>query len=117
RHGDELKIRAVGPDAAQSVAGLLSGIDEALRVEHHGAPPPSATPPASATPAAAGSMPADGVFRGTIAVGGFAVGRAARIERREIAVIENGSGTAHEGAELARARAQTHARLAPLAET
>lgn len=124
RHGDELTIRAVGPDAAQSVAGLLSGIDEALRMEHHGtAPPPGATqspnaaPPPSATPAAAGSMPADGVFRGTIAVGGFAVGRAARIERREIAVIENGLGTAHEGAALDQARAQTHARLALLAET
>jgi phosphoenolpyruvate-protein phosphotransferase len=111
RHGDELTIRAVGADAAQSVAGLLSGIDEALRMEDHDAPPPTAMP------AVASTVPADGVFRGAIAVGGFAVGRAARIERREIAVIENGSGAAHEAAELAQARAQTHARLTRLTET
>ena len=33
RQGDELTIRASGADAAQSVAGIVSGVQEALRME------------------------------------------------------------------------------------
>lgn len=111
RRGDELTIRAVGCDAAQAVAGLVSALDEALRMEDNGAGPAPST-----MPRAASTVPGDGVFRGAIAVGGFAVGGAARIEHREIAVIENGSGAAQEGAKLAQARAQTRARLEGPAE-
>jgi phosphoenolpyruvate-protein phosphotransferase len=44
-------------------------------------------------------------------VPGFAVGRATRIERREIEVTEQGSGTAREREELDRARANVRLRL------
>jgi phosphocarrier protein FPr/phosphocarrier protein len=50
-----------------------------------------------------------------IAAAGVAVGRATRIERREIAVTENGAGPVHESAELERARVNVRARLARVA--
>ena len=51
------------------------------------------------------------------AVAGFAVGRATRIERREIAVAEQGSGAAHEGTALDQARAHVRTRLERVAAT
>jgi phosphocarrier protein FPr/phosphocarrier protein len=118
RHGDELSIQASGADAAQSVASLVAGIGEALRMEAaagHGAAPPGtavATPAGSAEPNP-GTAP--GTLRGVIAAVGVAVGRATRIERREIAVVENGAGPVHESAELERARVNVRARLARVA--
>jgi len=118
RHGDELSIQASGADAAQSVASLVAGIGEALRMESaagHGAAPPGtavATPVGSAEP---NSSTAPGALRGVIAAAGLAVGRATRIERREIAVAENGAGPVHESAELERARVNVRARLARVA--
>ncbi len=52
-----------------------------------------------------GEMPGVGV------VPGFAVGRATRIERREIDVTEQGGGKPHEQGELERARANVRLRL------
>jgi multiphosphoryl transfer protein len=119
RRGDELIIQAGGADAAQSVAGLVAGIQEALRMEaaagHH--PPRSPEqPPASGAPAPTAS-PArgTGVLTGVAAVAGLAVGRAARLERRETTVIENGAGSAREMAELEQARVNVRARLARVA--
>jgi phosphoenolpyruvate-protein phosphotransferase len=115
RHGDELTIRASGTQAAQSVKSLVAGIQEALRMEPaaaHGAVPPNnprATPPGTASTPRPSS--AAGVLSGVIAVPGFAVGRATRIERREIAVTENGAGPAHEGAELEQALINVRTRL------
>ncbi len=127
RQGDELIIQAGGADAAQSVTGLIAAIEDALRMEaaagHHsprsperpptsGAPPPSASAPESgAGPGRAGS----GCLTGVAAVAGLAVGRAVRLERRETAVIENGTGSAREMAELEQARANVRARLARVA--
>jgi multiphosphoryl transfer protein len=117
RRGDELTIRAGGADAAQSVAGLLAGIQDAQRLEaaagHH---PPRSTelPPASGAPAA-GPARATGVLTGAPAVAGLAVGRATWLERRETTVIENGAGSAREMAELEQARANVRARLARVA--
>jgi len=48
---------------------------------------------------------------GVCAVPGFAVGRATRIERREIEVTEQGSGAAREREELDRARSNVRLRL------
>ena len=48
---------------------------------------------------------------GICAVPGFAVGRATRIERREIEVTEQGLGDLHEQGELERARANVRLRL------
>jgi phosphoenolpyruvate-protein phosphotransferase len=118
RQGDELTIEASGADAAQSVAGLLAGIQDALRMEsaagHDVARSAAAAPEPAASPS---SPPIQGVLLGIAAVAGFAVGRATRIERREIDVIESGSGSAHESAALDQARAHVRARLERVAAT
>jgi phosphocarrier protein FPr/phosphocarrier protein len=110
RQGDELIIEARGADSARSVEGLVAGIDEALRMEsaagHHAAPSTQAVSAMGLRPPATA-----GVLSGVAAVAGFAVGRATRIERREIAVAEQGAGAAREGADLDRARTHVHARL------
>jgi phosphocarrier protein FPr/phosphocarrier protein len=121
RHGDELFISSSGADASQSVAALVAGIQEALRMESaaaHGAAGASrgATGQAMASAApAAKPAPAAGVLTGMTAAAGFAVGRVARLERREIAVAQNGAGPARERAELEQARANVRARLARVA--
>jgi multiphosphoryl transfer protein len=116
RQGDELFIEASGADAAQSVASLVAGIQEALRMESaagHGAADSSRT--ASTLAPTPPSTP--GVLGGVIAVAGLAVGRATRIERREIAVTEKGAGPARESAELEQARVNVRARLERVAAT
>ena len=113
REGDELIIEAGGADAAQSVASLAAGIDEALRTEsaagHHPSPSTGAVSMGTRPPAVAG------VLSGVTAVGGFAVGRATRIERREIAVAEQGTGAARETAALELARTHVRTRLERMA--
>jgi phosphoenolpyruvate-protein phosphotransferase len=115
RQGDELIIEAGGTDATRCVESLSAGINEALRMESaagHAAPPTgtvSRTGPQP--PAAAGSL------SGVIAVAGFAIGRATRIERREIAVAEQGAGAVREGAHLEEAQTHVRARLERMAAT
>jgi multiphosphoryl transfer protein len=114
RQGDELSIHASGADARQSVAGLMSGIQEAARLEAaagHGTTVPART--------AAPSKPvsAAGILGGVTAVAGLAVGRATRIERRELEVTERGAGPVHESTELEQARAHVRIRLQRVAET
>ena len=120
RHGDEISIRASGADAALSVAGLAAGIQEALRMETaagHGPASVSslseraASTVAASTAAALHPTQAAGVLTGVAAVGGLAVGRATRIERREIPVVETAADPAHERAELAQAMVHVKARL------
>ncbi len=129
RQGDELSIQASGADAAQSVASLVAGIQEALRMESaagHGAAPGLSAAASSRTASDSSKTastiaprppPAAGVLSGVIAVPGVAVGRATRIERREIAVTENGAGFGRECAELEQARIHVHARLERVAAT
>jgi phosphocarrier protein FPr/phosphocarrier protein len=117
RHGDQLSIHASGADAAQCVAGLVAGIAEALSMESapgHGAANAGrgATDASrTATTIAPDRSPAPGILGGVIAVAGLAVGRATRIERREIAVAELGAGSGKESAELEQARVNVRARL------
>ena len=122
RQGDELSIQASGADAAQSVASMVAGIEEALRMESaagHSAivnssgRAPDSSKAASGIASAIAPRPSStaGVLSGVIAVAGVAVGRATRIERREIAVTETGAGPAHERAELEQARVNVRARL------
>jgi multiphosphoryl transfer protein len=117
RRGDHLTIQASGADAAQSVAGIVSGIEEALRMEasagHSGAA--AAAGPSQATARDPGVAQPAGVLTGVTAVAGFAVGRAARIERREIAVAEQGGGAARESTALDQARAHARTRLTRVA--
>ena len=105
RHGDEVILRAEGNEAAQALAATLAGIEEAQRMEltHQSAP--------AQAPRLAGGTLKDGELSGVCAVPGFAVGRATRIERREIEITEQGSGTAHERDELDRARSNVRLRL------
>jgi phosphocarrier protein FPr/phosphocarrier protein len=123
RQGDELSIQASGADAAQCVASLVAGIQEALRVEsdsvHGAAAAAHAATDSSRTAStiAPDPSPAPGTLRGVIAVAGLAVGRVTRIERREIAVTEHGAGAARERAELEQARVNVRARLERVAAT
>jgi phosphoenolpyruvate-protein phosphotransferase len=116
RQGDELTIQASGTDAALCVASLVAGVQEALRMESaagHDAPAAARSGPSIA----AQPPQAAGVLTGVIAVTGLAVGRATRIERREIAVAENGAGPPRERAELEQALKHVRARLERVAAT
>ena len=117
RQGDALSIHASGADAAQALAGIVSGIQEALRMEAaagHDAATSAAV--ASTAARASASDAAPGVLNGVIAVAGFAVGRATRIQRREIRVAEAGTGSAKERAALQQAQATVRLALARAAE-
>jgi phosphoenolpyruvate-protein phosphotransferase len=122
RQGDELFIEASGADAAAAVATLTADLQEAQRAPaaanrddamHGPARAPGSGPARS--PAAAQLQP--GVFAGASAVPGLAVGRATRIERREIEVAEIGAGPAAERAQLQLAQSHVRARLTRVADT
>jgi len=118
RHGDELIVRAEGNEAAQAVAAAMAGLEEAQQMEliHESAP---ALPRIADLETRSGDRTLNGGDRtlgsgelaGVCAVPGFAVGRATRIERREIQVTEQGSGSAREREELDRARSNVRLRL------
>jgi len=119
RQGDELTFQARGADAAQSVAALMAGIQEALRMESaagHGATMP-APRPVSAPARGANAPNTAGVLCGVVAVAGLAIGRATRIERREITVAENGAGPMQELAVLEQALTHVRVRLQRVAAT
>jgi phosphoenolpyruvate-protein phosphotransferase len=105
RHGDEVILRAEGHEAAQALDAMLAGLEEALRLEvtHESV--------AAHEPRVSRSQLREGELSGVCAVPGFAVGRATRIERREIEVTEQGSGAAREREELDRARSNVRLRL------
>ena len=117
QHGDEVEIRASGPDAALAVSALAAVLGAEAAAPRKAAAPPSrgATPApgAAAAPTAlsdAAPVPGD-KLPGVIASRGLAVGRAFHLRRPEIAVAEMGAGAAHEAVALDRARASVHARL------
>jgi multiphosphoryl transfer protein len=119
RHGDELRIGASGAAAADGLTAIVAGLEEALQSER--AHDSAAASAAAATPAEQGHRAApaqqEGELSGVAAVPGFAVGRAARIERRDIEVVEHGSGVAYERAELDRARSNVRVRLRRVRDT
>jgi phosphoenolpyruvate-protein phosphotransferase len=108
RHGDELLIQAEGEGAPQAVAQMLDALDEAQRLDSAHA---AVSIPEADTAHAAARAAGPGEMRGICAVPGFAVGRATRIERRELEVTEEGRGQFHEQGELERARANVRLRL------
>jgi len=114
RQGDELTIQASGADAAAAVAGLVAGIQDALRMESAAGHGDAADRPVAAL---RGGAAVAGVLTGVAAVAGFAVGRATRIERREITVTEAGASPALESAALDQARTHVRARLERVAAT
>jgi multiphosphoryl transfer protein len=115
RHGDEVVIEAGGTDARAAIEGVVDGIEEALRME--AAAHPAVSTVRAQSQAVADTRPESGVLRGITAVPGFAVGRATRIERRTLEVIEQGSTPSHETAELTRAHVEVRTRLQKLAAT
>jgi multiphosphoryl transfer protein len=117
RAGDELTIEARGSDAGQAVTSIVSAIEEALRMESAGGLGVEAPAAVSPKPAGVRGLQANGTLSGVTAVGGFALGRAARIERREITVTEQGAGAVRESMALDEARSHVRARLARVAAT
>ena len=117
RQGDELLVVALGRGAEAALGALVRGLEQA-RLQEAAAAHARALPPMSSMAAAtAVTVEHDGaVLTGSVAVPGFAIGQATRIERPEIAVTELGQGVAHERAALERARSLVSARLARLAQ-
>jgi multiphosphoryl transfer protein len=113
RHGDQLAIQAAGLDAERALMAVVAAIDEALRAEGASSHRDSAQ---TATVFASAQVRAD-EFNGIAAVAGFAVGRATRLERREIEVAEAGTDMLRERAELDRALSEVRRRLQRLAAT
>ena len=122
--GDELTITAHGDRAQAAIDSMIAGFDEALKLEHAAARDGAVvraesgaarTARNSVMPRGMGVSQSDGTLSGVIAAAGFAVGYVARIERAEIVVAESGKGSAHEIAELERARDVVRARLSRVA--
>jgi phosphoenolpyruvate-protein phosphotransferase len=114
QHGDEIEIRATGPDAALAVGALAAVLTAAATAPRRTttAAAVHATPVAATGASGSGAAPAPGEeLAGVIASRGLAVGRAFQLRRPEIAVAESGAGVAHETAAFDRARAAVHARL------
>jgi phosphocarrier protein FPr/phosphocarrier protein len=111
--GDELLIRSPGGGLPEAVAAMVTALEEAQRMDAAHAPSPGPAPAQAKDRAQVetGAASRPGEMTGVCAVPGFAVGRAVRIERREIEVAEQGLGSAHERAELDRARANVKLRL------
>ncbi len=114
RAGDEIRVTAGGREARAALGALRRALELALeqegRVVHAPTPPPPGT--AAVAPASGDAT----TLAGVVAVAGFAVGRAARLERPVIEVREAGAGETHERAELDRARSLVAARLRRLAD-
>jgi phosphoenolpyruvate-protein phosphotransferase len=108
RRGDELLIQADGADAPRAIEEMIAALEEAQRLDlTHAAASAPAAPVAER-----GTRPdRPGELTGVCAVPGFAVGRATRIERREIEVTEQGQGPVYEQGELERARTNVRLRL------
>jgi phosphocarrier protein FPr/phosphocarrier protein len=112
RHGDEVIVRAEGNEAAQAVAAAMAGLEEAQQMElTHESAPAQEPRIADREPRGGDRTLGSGELAGVCAVPGFAVGRATRIERREIQVTEQGLGSAREREELDRARSNVRLRL------
>src|SRR6202166_5074660 len=104
----------------ESACGHATDGERASAVSYAAATSSVASSAAAAAAAVSGENSGgsvDGVLPGITAVAGFAVGRATRIERREIVVEEQGAGMAYEGTQLEQARANVRARLTRVGAT
>jgi phosphocarrier protein FPr/phosphocarrier protein len=118
QHGDEIEIRATGPDAALAVSALTAVLGAEAAVPVRGAATagargaPDAAAPAATVDSADAAAPAPGdSLPGVIASRGLGVGRAFHLRRPEINVADSGTGVAHETAAFERARGVVRARL------
>ena len=116
--GDEVEIRASGPDAVLAVSTLAAAIS-AVPQAGKGAAPRAARVAVSPLAGTSGPSPVEGEMpptagdelAGVIASRGLAVGRAVQLRPPEIQVVEAGAGVEQETAALDRARAAVRARL------
>ncbi len=106
KKGDEVEVRASGPDAVAAVAA----VETALRTEKA-----AATAVEKSIVPTVVSVVGTGRLRGVIASRGLAVGHTLQLTRPEITVLEEGAGVAHETAELDRARSLVRTRLQAVA--
>jgi multiphosphoryl transfer protein len=109
RCGDELLVCSASGGLSEAVAAMAAALEEAQRLDAAHTPPSDSAPARVEAGPRIASRP--GEMTGHCAVAGFAVGRAVRIERREIEVAEQGQGRDREQAELDRARANVKLRL------
>ena len=114
QRGDEIEIRASGPDAALALQALAAALSAtagtagaAGMASPAGATSRAGEPPPAQLPAAG----ADGALQGVIASRGFAVGQAVQLRRPQVQVAEAGAGADQENAALDRARAAVRGRL------
>jgi len=114
QRGDEIEIRASGPDAALAVQALAAALSAssgtagaAGMASAAGATGRAGEPPPAQLPAAG----ADGALQGVIASRGFAVGQAVQLRRPQVQVAEAGAGAEYENAALDHARAAVRAQL------
>ncbi|WP_309645544.1 phosphoenolpyruvate--protein phosphotransferase [Phenylobacterium sp.] len=107
RHGDAVLLSATGDQAHAAVAAVAALIEGGMG---EGAPVAAAPSEAAAT-----VLANPGQLRGVMAAPGLAVGKAVRLFRAEIAVVEAGAGAAREDAALAAALAEVQARIAVMA--
>jgi phosphocarrier protein FPr/phosphocarrier protein len=130
KKGDEVEIRASGPDAVAAAFALERLLVGASDVSAGPVPPPAhqaAQELRGMTPIEPHAMPTrasnldspheGGILRGVIASRGLAVGQTLTLSRVEIAVSETGAGASQENAELDRARAMVRTRLQSVAAT
>ena len=105
-----LQVSAATKDIALAVlAEATSALQEALRLE-------SAEPSQAAGKPTSQSLAPSGAAA-VIAVPGYAVGRAMQMKRREIVVVEAGSGIAYETTALAQAQTAVRTRLARVSDS
>jgi phosphoenolpyruvate-protein phosphotransferase len=125
RRGDEIEIRATGPDAAAALSTLQAALAAATSVARAadsdyaaagaaaaaGTAPPRGTLPTGLPAGAAGAVASGDTLAGVVASAGLTLGTALQLQRPEIAVSEAGAGMSEENAALDRARATVRARL------
>ncbi len=118
QHGDQIEIRATGPDAALAVSALTAVLGAGAAAPGSGAATagarraPDAAAPAAPVDRAGDAAPAAGdSLPGVIASRGLGVGRAFHLAPPEIAVAESGAGVARESEAFDRARGAVRARL------
>jgi phosphocarrier protein FPr/phosphocarrier protein len=106
RAGEEVELRASGPDARAALDALERVLSAAPLAR---AAPSRARPLVAERSASDPAVP--GQLRGVIASRGLAVGPAAQLRRPELAVAEDGSGEEHEWEALDGARTALRVRL------
>ncbi len=113
RGGGQVEIRAAGPDAAAAIEAVEAVLAAAEPATADSDTPPRAPRSDQTLPPRVQPEPlcSGAVLRGVVASRGFAVGRAAVLRPREIALEEAGAGCEHETRELDRAQALVRAAL------